>query len=422
MNADLRERLRRLGVTKGPGNLKPSGLPRAPAHAETAEPPLAAVRLDPVETPFGAAWRHRTAYPIGHTHGDRPLAAALDLEPEALARLAAGAASPLRDAVFLDTETTGLAGGTGTLAFLVGVGSFTGGDVDRHFVVDQFFLRDPAAEVAMMTAIDSRLNGHRMLVTFNGKAFDVPLLETRFVMSRLAPPFSAFEHLDLLLPARRLWRGALASCSLGSLEFHLLGVRRDQQDIAGFLIPQLYREYLQTGDLTDLTRVMYHNLLDILSMVTLAARLNESYAAPRTPAERLAVGRQRARAGAWEEAERIYRDDGGQVEAPAEARALVQRELARALKRQGRYADAAEAWEALADGEGPIAIEALIELAKHFEWRAPDLTRALLCARRALRMAGDAPTREALRHRIARVEGKARPDRATKKGSADDDV
>lgn len=420
MNADLRERLRRLGVTKGAAHLKPSTRPREPEFTSpeqrgtASEPPLAAATLEPVVTAFGPAWFHRTVYPIGHAHGDRPLAAALDLAPDALSQLTSGLNAPLRDAIFLDTETTGLAGGSGTLAFLVGLGYFTAAEPTEtgpsettaaaHFVVDQYFLRDPAAEVAMMTAIDQRVYGHPALVTFNGKAFDIPLLETRFVMSRLAAPFSELAHLDLLMPARRMWRGSLASCSLGSLEFHLLGVRRDQQDIAGFLIPQLYREYLQTGDMTDMTRVMYHNLLDILSMVTLAARLSDAFHAPASAHEHLAVARQHARAGAWPEAERAYRAAATRYDAGAQVE--IQRQLAQALRRQGRHDDAAEVWEALADGEGAAAVEALTELAKHYEWRATDRARALLCAKRALRLASDALTREALRHRVERLERK----------------
>lgn len=409
MNADLRERLRRLGVARGVTHLKPA--PRPPEEsfprASDASGPIAPVTLEAMATAFGPAWFHRTVYPIGHTHGDRPLSSALDLAPEALARVAGSPAS-LREALFLDTETTGLAGGSGTLAFLVGVGYFEGETPDTHFIIDQFFLRDPGQEAGMMTAIDQRVYGHPALVTFNGKAFDIPLLETRFVMSRLAPPFSELAHLDLLMPARRMWRGSLASCSLGSLEFHLLGVRRDQQDIAGFLIPQLYREYLQTGDMSDMSRVMYHNLLDILSMVTLAARLSDAFESPRNAHEHLAVGRQHARAGAWEQAEQVYRAAVTRMadEAAGDGRAEIQRQLALALKRQARHADAAEVWEQLADDEGEIAVEALTELAKHYEWREPDLARALLCARRALRLSGDAVTREALRHRVARLERK----------------
>lgn len=402
MKADLRERLRRLGVSVGAAGVKPPLRPHAPPPpAESvADGSDDTVVLQAEDTLFGPAWLSRTVYPIAHSHGNRPLGDALGLSPDALAGLGVPG-SPLRDALFLDTETTGLAGGTGTLAFLVGVGYFAGETETSergHFIVDQYFLRDPAAELAMMTAIDRRVCARDLLVTFNGRAFDIPLLETRFALARLAAPFAERPHLDLLLPARRLWRNAYTSCSLGSLEYHVLGVHRDQQDIAGFLIPELYRGFLVTGDMHEMSRVMYHNLLDILSMVTLAARLSEALLRPATRGERLAVGRQHARSHAWGEAERVYRagDDD----------AAVRLALGEALKKQGRHAEAAEVWEALADGDGAQAIEALIELAKYYEWQAVDLTRALLAARRAQRLTRVSETRAALSHRIERLQRK----------------
>ena len=131
MNADLRERLRRLGVARGVTHLKPAPRPPEEAPRAGASPgSIATVTLEPMPTAFGPAWYHRTVYPIGHTHGDRPLAAALDLAPQALARMGGSPDAPLREAIFLDTETTGLAGGSGTLAFLVGVGYFAGETAD----------------------------------------------------------------------------------------------------------------------------------------------------------------------------------------------------------------------------------------------------------------------------------------------------
>lgn len=411
----------------------------------TATPPVAHQhQLWNIEqpTPYGTARIRRTIYDLSHLHGDRPLAHALDrpLDQQHFA-----------NALFLDTETTGLAGGAGTLAFLVGVGYFSSGqlavdneqwtvdrrltaDSEQHynhqpstincqlltasFVVDQFFLSDPAEEAAMLLCIDKLVNTHDNVVTFNGKTFDVPLLETRFTLSRIAPSFADKPHVDLLHYSRRAWRGMLSSLSLGSLEFHLLGVRRDQQDIAGFLIPQLYRDYLQAGATPaheEMSRVLYHNLHDILSMVTLAARLHDVFARPSTPDEYLALGRHHERNGDWAQAVQAYqeaKDEGERMKDEKQGHPSsfttqpsqeAQRRLANGLKRLGRRNEAVVYWEALADADD---IEALIELAKHYEWHAVDHTRALLAAKRAQRLARDPITRREIEQRVERIKKK----------------
>jgi hypothetical protein len=405
MDPDLRERLRRLGVHKGAAGLKtlkPSAEAElAAARAQPRERAAAAGRdapLEPIRTALGYAYARREVYALDHRHGDRPLAWGLQHPPELVARLLTrGGDMPidLRDALFLDTETTGLAGGAGTLAFLVGLGYVDG---DR-FVVEQFFLRDPAEEAAMLCEIDRLVNRHSGLVTFNGQSFDVPLLESRFILARIAPAFAAKMHLDLLMPARRAWRGSLESCSLGSLEYHLLGVERAQRDVPGSVIPFLYREYLSSGggDLNDdMQRVMYHNLHDILSMVTLASRLVETLTQPRDAGEHFTAARYFERAGDYAAAERGYRAAASHAEA--------QRRLARLLKKQGKPGDAFVLWEGLAEGDD---VEALIEVAKHCEWRAADLQRALLCTQRALARCEDRAVRIALAHRMQRLERKA---------------
>jgi uncharacterized protein YprB with RNaseH-like and TPR domain len=392
MSADLRDRLRRLGVHKGTAGLAPRIPPRPPPppspsvaqvqRAASDEPhPLETASLDEVRTAFGVAHVRRAVYALDHAHGDRVLRSALAHPQQQMGRLVFGGCGDLdlRNALFLDTETTGLAGGAGTLAFLVGVGFFT----EEHFVVEQYFLKDPARESAMLTAIDKHVAARDALVTFNGRSFDIPLLETRFTLARIAPEFSDKQHLDLLLPARSVWKHALPSCSLGSLEFHVLQVQRTQQDVAGFLIPQLYREFLQSGGnvLTeDMHRVMYHNLLDILSMVTLSARLCEAIFLPRDGREHFASGAFHERAGEPEQAERAYRSAAQAVDAPASAQSETARRLARLLKSQKRHGEAREHWKHLADQDD---VDALIELAKLHEWRQVDLPQALACALRA---------------------------------------
>ena len=453
MNSDIRERLRRLGVHRGTAHLKPSPakqLEHLRAEHEVSEDiimpdvPSTLQVLERVATPYGHTVLRREYYDLTHIHGDRALQQALAQPPQIMAQLASRNSSrhlgeqaepfDLHDALFLDTETTGLAGGAGTLAFLIGIGYFEKTDAQAsRFVVEQYFLRDPVEEAAMLHAIDRLAESHNHLVTFNGRSFDVPLIETRFIMSRLVPPFGDKLHLDLLMPARRAWRNMLGDCSLGSLEYHLLGVRRDQQDIAGFLIPELYREYLQSGNSAEerplngeMQRVMYHNLHDILSMVTLTSRLCEALSNPGHTSEHLALGRQHEHAGEWAEAADVYRNalrqmEEPQVQAPKpeSSRALTpsglqtqaMRRLANALKKQQRHADAVAHWVELADlGD----VQAALELAKHYEWREVDVPLALGHARRALQLSQSSSNgllatsalRTEIERRIVRLERK----------------
>ena len=407
MSADLRDRLRRLGVHKGAGHLKPRPGPpsiSAPPEVTVArradrEDRLVAA-LEQQQTAFGIAHVRRARYAPNHMHGNRALGLTLDPEPEFVAKFAPRRidAFDVRNTLFLDTETTGLAGGAGTLAFLVGLGYF---DAEDHFIIEQYFLKEPAREAAMLVAIDKLVSARTGLVTFNGKAFDIPLLETRFTLSRIAPSFDERDHLDLLMPARRVWRDSIGSCRLSALEAHLLGVERSQQDIAGFLIPQLYREYLQSGsdELNDeMSRVMYHNLHDILSMVTLISRLCDVLARPRDARERVQAGVYYERVGEPQIAEKIYAETLQET-----GTASTRARLARMLKAQKRHADATPHWQALADTD---SVDALIELAKHYEWRERDMPQALANALRAQAVCTDPAQSREIEKRVARLRKK----------------
>lgn len=396
MSADLRERLRRLGVHKGAAHLK---LAR-PAQLPDAE-------FEAVHTPLGLAFVRRTVYPLDAPHGAHPLGAVCQVAPLAPTLLGVSAedAIPLADAVFLDTETTGLGSGAGAFAFLVGFAYLEG----EQLVLEQFFLRDPAEEAAMLCAIDRRLGGRRYLATFNGRTFDVPLLESRFTLARLDPPFHRLVHLDLLLPARRVWRDRFGSCSLGALEYHLLGVQRTQQDVAGSIIPHLYREYLFGGGGAlndDMRRVLYHNAQDVLSLVTLAARIGEALMRPSDGAAHLAVGQRLAQHGHAERAEQHYRQALTHADHPR-LRAQALRQLARHLKQHNRHDEAFEHWRQLAELSD---LEGITEAAKHLEWRVGDLHAALVLARQGMRLSHGAQ-RAAFAHRVARLRRKLRHSR-----------
>jgi hypothetical protein len=379
-----------------------------------------ALPLQRIETGRGAVYLAEEWWPLDYRHGRLALGDVLSLSGPALSRLESRL-SPLdlAAAAFIDVETTGLAGGTGTYVFLVGLGSFEparprGGD--GSFRLRQFFLADLPGERAMLAAVAAALTGCRALVSFNGLRFDLPLLETRLTLSRLPALPPGLPHLDLLYPARRLYRRRLPSCRLASLEEALLALERDD-DVPGWAIPALYFDYARRGEAGPLRAVFRHNALDILSLVALLAHLGQTIGGdpPADPDDCVALARWDETEGRLADAGRLYAAalDGG---ADGEGRALALRRLARLHRRVGRWEDAARLWreEAESGGAPERRLEALIELAKLEEHRRRDYAAAEAVTRRALALAelltlrGGGRTipslrREALEHRLWRL-------------------
>jgi uncharacterized protein YprB with RNaseH-like and TPR domain len=221
-----------------------------------------------VENEFGPHYQIERIFAGHKPHGSADIGALLELPPTLLDVLSDNEISgvgPERWA-FLDTETTGLAGGSGTYPFLIGVGRIT----LRGFVVRQFFMREFAEERSQLAALDEHLKQFDVLITYNGKSYDQPLLETRYRMNRCRPPFVRMRHLDLLHGARRLWKLRLESCKLIQLEQQILGVCRDG-DLPGHLIPYVYFEYLRDREATKLVPIFHHNAIDILTLACLTA-------------------------------------------------------------------------------------------------------------------------------------------------------
>src|SRR5579864_9511656 len=219
-----------------------------------------------IETSFGSHFETERLYERHRRHGSVGIADLADLPESLLAALSEGAIAQSRPTrwAFLDTETTGLAGGTGTYAFLIGVGSID----ECGFRVRQFFMRDYGEEASLLASLAAYLARFDVLITYNGKAYDQPLLETRYRMVRARPPFARMEHLDLLFGARRLWKLRLDSCRLVDLENQVLGVER-HGDLPGEMIPYYYFEYLRTRHAARLLPVFQHNATDILTLACL---------------------------------------------------------------------------------------------------------------------------------------------------------
>lgn len=442
-SADLRTRLQRIRLQKVKRQLPPS----VPAEVLTQRVEAHLIRQQEVEkraalpggeivTPLGAYQLIENRYPLDFVHGPLPLAALLARDPATAARLArddALAGAGLRSLAFLDTETTGLSGGAGTLVFLVGVGAIE----EDEFILRQYFLRDPGEEEAMLTALVQDVAPRTGWVTFNGRAFDLPLLETRLTLNRLRGALGQRPHLDLLNPARKLYQRRLESCSLGHIEQHVLNILRDQEDVPGALIPQMYQDYLRTRDASEMHRVIYHNAIDILSMVTLAAHLLEVFATKvetpssriQTPNSKLEAARLKSaikklksedllRLARWHdqegrlaEAESAYRLAlKGKLDLDARREGLTR--FAGLLKRQERRAEAVPLWEQWAsfslDDPQPC-----IELAKYYEWHAVDLPKASEWTERALKLVSGWPkgwqrdeASAAIQHRLERLREK----------------
>ncbi|HUI41599.1 MAG TPA: tetratricopeptide repeat protein [Terriglobia bacterium] len=343
----------------------------------------------------------RQALPFGRPYGKLRVGDVSAADLGALQLFLEGSALPdPTELIYLDTETTGLAGGTGTCAFLIGVGAIEGSE----FVVRQFFLRDYPEEKAVLAALAEVLEGYRGLVTFNGKTFDVPLLETRFALARQKSPFRRMLHLDLLHPARRLWKLRLESCQLTRLEAEVLGLRR-QGDVAGSDIPGIYFDYLRSGDARGLQPVFYHNALDIVTLAALATEVARVIRTESEPCEMrggsagapsldlFSLSRIFERAGDRERAVSACRRalDAG-LPAPVELRALWH--LATQHKRRGEYERAVELWEQIVRRECDYLLEALEQLAIYAEHRRRDARAALEFTERALDWLNGTPSPE----------------------------
>jgi len=367
---DLRRRLNRLGMATGQNFTPQPHKPTQPIEE------LVAGMIH--ETAHGPSFRVVKVYPTGSRHGSNGLSEWLSLNPATLGSVGMDNAlsrTDIRRFVFLDTETTGLGAGTGTFAFLVGIGFFNDQD---GFEIHQFFLRDPAEELAMLTLLHEIIWPEGGLVTFNGRTFDMPLLADRFIMSRMRTHITRLPNLDLLHPARKLWKRRLESCRLSALEIDILGLGRTHDDVPGHLIPYLYRDYLRTGNAHEMTRVLYHNEQDILSMVSLGVIMSRAFEQPHAPTmhldDRLSLARWYAQRGMLSECEAAYRavlDDCDNEERRYDALTG----LASMLKRTGRAEEAVSLWEYLADLK--LDISGYEELAKHYEWQARDFKRAM---------------------------------------------
>jgi uncharacterized protein len=450
------ERLRRLQ------SLRDQRKPVEPDLPETVIPQASELRrLSEVvpgavqENDSGTCYLVTHMYALSEARGRHPLGELLNHAPRVFApfhpNFALQQSHTFQRALFLDTETTGLGAGAGVYCFMVGAGSFevhedrigySGAapelaavlqpeqrELPTHFVVRQFFMRHPGEERALLAALADLCTSFELTVTFNGRTFDLPLLRARYSQNqrhlperhRQVPIFAeAQPHLDLLPPARRLWRRRLQSCRLLNLEQQIVGHQRTEEDVPGYLIPLLYNDFVRNGHPDPIARIFYHNHEDIVTMVALAQLISGALqAAPEhqsTPAvteqEWLALGECYERAQQWDAAEQAYRHALQFLERALERREAFAK-LGALQKRQMKWEAAATTWQewlTSVPGSDPTPF---VELAKYCEWQVHDYAQAAMWCAWALHNLRNDPHRrffqpqiDQLEHRLKRLERK----------------
>ena len=331
-----------------------------------------------VRTPHGCHFETERLWERHRRHGSIDISSLQELPPDLLDSISGRTAQgcPPQRWAFLDTETTGLAGGSGTYAFLIGVGSID----ESGFRLRQFFMREPAEEASLLYRLTEHLSGFDTLITYNGKIYDQPLLETRYRLARAKPPFAAMEHVDLLFGARRLWKLRFDSCRLVELENQILGVEREG-DLPGEMIPYVYFDYLRTREVWRIVPILHHNAIDILTLACLTAIVPWAFRDPENAP--LAHGAEMVGLARWlltaEQHDRALVLLRRAVDKGLRDELLFRTlwDIAKLEKRLGRSEGAVPVLTDLAACRNPFRVPALEELAKHYEHKERNYAMAL---------------------------------------------
>ena len=344
------------------------------------------VRGEEVRTPQGSFFLSRSVIAGDHLHGHSRICDAACANANAVAFLAGLQMTQnlcLSGGLFLDSETTGLSGGTGTFPFLIGLGWFE----QDAFVTCQLFARDFSEEAAMLRYLGELASGKRFLVTFNGKAYDVNLLVARFILNRCQDTLSAMLHIDLLHPSRRLLAHRMENARLSTIEKEILGVERDG-DLPGPEIPQRYFDWLRVRDGRLMEDVFAHNKFDIISMASLAkylSDLSEDQKEHTHDGDLLKLARLMHERGEIEKAKSILQPllSSHRADVATDARQT----LSMIHKRSRRWDAAVEIWQELLASD-PYNFFAAEELAKFYEHHTHQYGKALELMRKLLNNPG----------------------------------
>ncbi|MDD4363134.1 MAG: ribonuclease H-like domain-containing protein [Atribacterota bacterium] len=379
---------------------------------------------DTVETPYGPCFYTEKTIPLHTAYGDFALGEVdqyfsdkanlfmFKLDDDGIDNIR------LDQALFFDTETTGLAGGAGTYIFLLGLGFFTA----DAFCVRQYFMSDYHEEEALLWAVNQLFTqDYKLLITYNGKCYDFPLMQTRFIMARqplqLADPY----HLDLLYPTRRLWKKRLQDCSLSNIEKRVLNIVRGE-DIPGYLIPQVYFRYLQNKDARPLKPVFEHNLQDIISLAVLTAKIGQTITNPLhmnnnkryDGIDLCSIGKIYENNKDYELSSRCY-EEALNCNLSDEQSLEILKLCSFAYKRQENWEKAENAWKDIISLSSDYLNYPYEELAKYYEHRLKDYQKGINIVEAALLKSAQANIdweskqriQEELNYRLARIKKKA---------------
>ncbi len=276
--------------------------------------------------------------------------------------------------LFLDTETTGLAGGTGTLIFLIGFGYLQ----DNSIRIKQFFIDEYKNERAFLVEINKLMQNFQAIGSFNGKSYDLPLLRTRFVLNRLDFAFEKTFHLDLLHPARRLWKKRLVKCDLQNIERKILGFRRSD-DIPGAGIPARYFAFLQNRDFAPIKPIFQHNAMDILTLFSVAIFLSHAFQGGSDvnvdDYDIFGLLKSYEDMGLYRDCIRISREQADNVTREQSFEILLK--TARNHKKLGDLIEAEKLWIQIIENSPKFSAEPYIELAKLYEHKRKKIADAL---------------------------------------------
>ncbi|GEM_PF-257746 len=366
-----------------------------------------------VNTPFGGHIIFEKQYPLEFQHGKCSLKNCLCLNRDTLSYLGETGKSDIRSFLFLDTETTGLNGGAGTIPFLIGTGYYD----CSGFHLAQYFVGDFHQEEAVLYSLNTLLKQFKGVVTFNGKTFDWPLIKDRFTLHKMQFSLKEPYHIDLLYPARKLWKERINSCSLINLEKRILEFHRFN-DIPGYLIPGLYFQYLNSLDWSCINPIINHNTLDILSMVSLTSKIGKAIEDPlgkgaNCGTEWFALGKIFEGRGNVRESEKCYQAAAKTAEGGKKKEALLR--LAQMYKRNKSWEKAVYVWLQSVE-ENVQTIEPFIELAKYYEHREKNIELAVKYTEKAMhllnnrflmfKMIPDQQLVEKIEHRLLRLRKK----------------
>ena len=346
-------------------------------------------------------------YPYGYVHGKQDIHVPGKLE-KLTWLLNAPSSIEAEKILFIDTETSSLSTGAGSFVFLIGLAWFG----EHGLSLKQIFLDHPTNESPFLSSFERTLAAFTTFASFNGKAFDLPMLRSRFVLNRRKPTFEKFDHHDLLHTSRHIWKMRLESRRLADIEREILHFQRLNEEIPGWLVPQFYFDYLDSGDATPLQGVFYHNEMDVVSLAALMLHFDrlvedQGMITEQDSRDVFSIGRVLGKYGHWEFSEGFFNSQILQ-QLPEENQREASRYCASVMKKQGKWEQAVQYWQYAAENKDPCAC---IELAKYYEHRQKEIDQALYWTNQALLLldvgiANDRMTHTQTEHRLARLERK----------------